>query len=68
MNSGTYFSNLMTSGFNYHAAYANEQPDVTRPLEASNEPPAVEDANVAAKEKKRTKKFCVDEDKLLVSA
>jgi hypothetical protein len=68
MNSGTYFSNLMASGFNYHAACADEQPDVTRPLEASDEPVAVEDANVVAKEKRRTQNFKVDEDKLLVSA
>jgi hypothetical protein len=68
MNSGTYFSNLMAYGFNYHVAYADEQPDVTRPLEASDEPVAVEDANVVAKEKRRTKNFNVDEDKLLVSA
>jgi hypothetical protein len=56
MNLGTYFSNLMASGFNYHSACADEQPDVTRPIEASDEPITVEDGNAVAKEKKRTKK------------
>jgi hypothetical protein len=68
MNSGTYFSNLMASRFNYHVACADEQPNVTRSLEASDEPITIEDANVVAKEKRRTKNFNGDEDKFLVSA
>jgi hypothetical protein len=57
----------MASGFNYHVACADEQPNVTIPLEASDEPVVVEDANVVSMER-RTKNINVDEDKLLLSA
>jgi hypothetical protein len=67
MNSRTYFSNLMATAFNYHSACGDKHPDVIRPIEASDEPIAVEDDNGVAKEKRRTKNFNVDEDKLLMS-
>jgi hypothetical protein len=57
MNSGSYFSNLMTNGLSYEL-------DDTQPHDVS----AVEkDGPAARKVKKRSRNFNVDEDKLLVS-
>jgi hypothetical protein len=57
MNSGSYFSNLMTTGFSYEL-------DDTQP---HDEPAVQKYGPTAEKEKKRTRNFSVDEDKLLVS-
>jgi hypothetical protein len=79
MSSGSYFTNLMSNDFTYPGEYVagqsdnmempafcfGGQPDDTP---ASNELLAQDDAHGVAKEKKRRKKFNVDEDKLLMSA
>jgi hypothetical protein len=79
MNSGSYFTNLMSNDFSYPGGYAAGQcnnmempelfgvgqPDDTS---ASNELPTQDDPNGVGKEKRRTRNFNVDEDKLLVSA
>jgi hypothetical protein len=77
MNTGSYFTNLISSDLFYlvdyvvaqsknmemPAFYGVGQPDETPP---SNELPPLDDAHAAGKEKKRTKNFNVEEDKLLV--
>jgi hypothetical protein len=65
MISGSYYTNLMSNDFTYPGDYATRQPDDTP---VSNELPAQDDPHGAVKEKKRSKSFNVDEDKLLVSA
>jgi hypothetical protein len=79
MNTGSYFTNPILSVLSYPGDYAAAQfenmeiptfygvgqPDDTPP---SNELPSLDDAPAAGKEKKETKKFNVEEDKLLVSA
>jgi hypothetical protein len=78
MNTGSYFTNLIASDVSYPvdydvahlenmefpAFYGVGQPDDTPPL---NERPPLDDGHVAGKEKKRTKNFNVEEDKLNVS-
>jgi hypothetical protein len=57
MNSRSYFSNLMTTGFNYEF-------DDTQP---HDEPTVQKDGPAVGNEKKRSRNFNVDEEKLLVS-
>jgi hypothetical protein len=78
MNTGSYFTNLISSDLSYLVDYAVAQsenmkmpafygvghPNDTPP---ANELPSLDDACAARKEKK-SKKINVDEDKLLVSA
>jgi hypothetical protein len=79
MNSKSYFTNLMSNDCTYLGEYAATQSEnmempryegVGQPDDTptSDEPLAIEDFFAAAKEKRRTKKFSVDEDKLPVSA
>jgi hypothetical protein len=73
MNSGSYFSNLMSTGFNYSMGCGGDdgqesqnafELDDTQP---HDEPTIQKDGPAAGTEKKRSRNFSVDEDKLLVS-
>jgi hypothetical protein len=79
MHSGTYFSNLISSECTLPGNYiVGQSENMEMPVEegvgqpddtpASNERPTQDDPHGAAKEKKRSKKNNVDEDKLVVSA
>jgi hypothetical protein len=79
MNSGSYFTNLMSTDFSYAGDYAAGQSDnMEMPpffgfgqhddTPASIEIPTQDDPHGARKEKRRTTNFNIDEDKLLVSA
>jgi hypothetical protein len=77
MHSGTYFSNFIAGECTRSVNYGIGQPEnmempvkgVGQPDDtpASNELPTQDDPHGAAKEKKRSKNFNVDEDKLLAS-
>jgi hypothetical protein len=69
MNSGSYFNNLISNDFTYpeeHAAGQCDNMEMTDDTPVSNELPAQDGPHGAAKEKKRSKKFNVHEDKLLI--